>query len=367
MKKFVISVILCALALIMRLGVREIPQFANAYADHFNAFWVNSLGRLSSLFGFSLVEILIYLLIILAVILIVRIIAGNVKRKNAGKLYGRDEVLAALLIASQIFFLYECNQDAYFYRTSFANTYGFGQGSYTTDELKEVCGMLVEKANSLSVQVARNDEGVMLCDEDIRERVRQAMLILGEKYPYLGGWFPKAKPVLVSQLLSYSNMTGIYSAYTIEANYNTDMTQYNIPFTMCHELSHLKGVMQENQANFCAYLACTGTDDPDLLYSGYLSAWVYCGNELYRRDYEAWKELAGTLAHSCNTDLKHNNAFWDRHEGKVSEATESFNDNWLKSHGQTDGTLSYDKVVDLIISYEIGKSDAHPVMSDRVN
>lgn len=351
------TALLCAAALMLRIGGRLVSGFADFYIGHTNAFWVNSLGRLSSLFGFSLVEILIYLLIISAVILIVRIIAGNVKLHETGKLYGRDEVLAALLIASLIFFLYECNQDAYFYRTSFAAVYGFGQGSYTTDELKEVCSMLVEKANSLSARVPRNDEGIMVCDENVRERARQAMLILGEKYPYLGGWFPKAKPVLFSQLLSYSNLTGIYSAYTIEANYNTDMTQYNIPFTMCHELSHLKGVMQENQANFCAYLACTGTDDADLLYSGYLSAWVYCGNELYRRDYEAWKELAGTLDQSCNRDLKHNNAFWDRHEGKVSEATESFNDNWLKSHGQTDGTLSYDKVVDLIISYEAGKSN----------
>ena len=113
--------------------------------------------------------------------------------------------------------------------------------------------------------------------------------------------------------------------------------------------------MQETQANFCAYLACVGSEDADILYSGYLSAWVYCGNELYRRDRDKWKKISGTVAQECNEDLKHNNEFWARYEGKVSEVTENFNDSWLKYHGQSDGTLSYDKVVDLIISYETGK------------
>ncbi|HAV27562.1 MAG TPA: DUF3810 domain-containing protein [Lachnospiraceae bacterium] len=336
--------------------MRAVPQFANIYAAHLNAFWVNTLGRLSSLFGFSVVEFLIYLLIILAVILVVRVIRGNIIRLGNGKIYGKDELLLAIVLASVIFFLFECNQDMYFYRTTFSKTYGIGQGSYTTDELETVCRMLAENVNALSTEVTRNEDGLMQCDADIRNRTRLAMTALGEKYPYLGGWFPKAKPVTVSELLSYSNMTGIYSAYTIEANYNTDMTPYNIPYTMCHELSHLKGVMQENQANFCAYLACTNAEDPDILYSGYLMAWVYCGNELYRRDYDRWKEISGTLEHNCNIDLSDNNAFWAKHEGKVSEATESFNDSWLKAHGQTDGTLSYDKVVDLIISYESMKA-----------
>ena len=336
--------------------MRAVPQFANIYAEHLNAFWVNTLGRLSSLFGFSVVEFLIYLLIILAVVLVVRVIRGNIIRYGNGKIYGKDELLLALLLASVIFFLFECNQDMYFYRTTFSKTYGIGQGSYTTDELETVCRMLAENVNALSTEVTRNEDGLMQCDADIGNRTRLAMTALGEKYPYLGGWFPKAKPVTVSELLSYSNMTGIYSAYTIEANYNTDMTPYNIPYTMCHELSHLKGVMQENQANFCAYLACTNAEDPDILYSGYLMAWVYCGNELYRRDFDRWKEISGTLDHSCNIDLNDNNAFWAKHEGKVSEATENFNDSWLKAHGQTDGTLSYDKVVDLIISYESMKA-----------
>ena len=32
------------------------------------------------------------------------------------------------------------------------------------------------------------------------------------------------------------------------------MPFYNIPHTICHELSHLKGYMREDEANFIGYL-----------------------------------------------------------------------------------------------------------------
>ena len=39
------------------------------------------------------------------------------------------------------------------------------------------------------------------------------------------------------------------------------MVSYNLPFTTCHELSHLRGFMQEEEANFIGFLACVNADD----------------------------------------------------------------------------------------------------------
>ena len=74
------------------------------------------------------------------------------------------------------------------------------------------------------------------------------------------GFYPRPKKLAVSEVLSYQGLTGIYLPFTIEANYNGDMTAYNIPFTVCHELSHLRGFMEEREANFIAFLACIGSD-----------------------------------------------------------------------------------------------------------
>jgi hypothetical protein len=192
----------------------------------------------------------------------------------------------------------------------------------------------------------------MVCDSDVRERVKDGMTRLGKEYDWLSGMYSTPKPVLVSELMSITNMAGIFSAYTMEANYNADMTQYNLPFSISHELAHVKGILRENEANFIAYLNCRNAQDADIYYAGMLSGWVYCGNELIKRDKKLWEQIYYTLDERARNDLAANNAFWASYKGKVSEAAESFNDSYLKGRGQVEGTLSYDRVVDLIVSYE---------------
>ena len=178
-----------------------------------------------------------------------------------------------------------------------------------------------------------------------------AMHGLAEEFPALEGYYPQPKKLLLSEFLSYQGLTGIYSPFTVEANYNGDMTAYNIPFTTCHELSHLRGFMQEEEANFIAFLACIQSDRTDFRYSGYLSGWVYCMNALYRTDHEAWQEVRLLLAEEAEQDLEANSAFWDAYEGRISEAADKINDTYLKANGQADGVQSYSRMVDLIVAY----------------
>ena len=107
------------------------------------------------------------------------------------------------------------------------------------------------------------------------------MFSLGATYPELSGYYPQPKGLLFPAFLSVQNLSGIYSPFTIEANYNSAMVSYNLPFTICHELSHLRGFMQEEEANFIAYLASSQSDYKEFQYSGSLMGWIYCMNVLY--------------------------------------------------------------------------------------
>lgn len=178
-----------------------------------------------------------------------------------------------------------------------------------------------------------------------------AMESLGKKYDRLSGHYPFPKPVINSLLLSIQQVTGIYSPFTIEANYNRDIPCYDIPFTICHELSHLRGYMQEEEANFIAILATVGSDDPYFNYSGYVSAWVYAGNALARADSAKFSALYSQLNAYTLQDLRYNNEYWDRYDTKVAEAHEKINDAYLKYNGQTSGVQSYGHVVDLMLTY----------------
>ena len=349
----IITALLCAAALTLRIGGRLVSGFADFYIGHTNAFWVNTLGRLSSIVPFSLVEVLIYVLILCAAGWLIGLIILACRGKKADFLKIMKKGLAfALPLAALIFFLFESNEDIGFYRTSFAVHYGYGIGSYSTEELAEVCEMIAGEINKCADSVSRDDDGLMVCDGGVRERVRDEMTQLGKEYDWLSGMYSTPKPVLLSELMSITNMAGIFSAYTMEANYNADMTQYNLPFSMSHELAHVKGILRENEANFIAYLNCRNAEDADIYYAGMMSGWVYCGNELIKRDKKRWEEIYYTLDERARNDLRANNEFWASYKGKVSEAAESFNDSYLKGRGQTEGKLSYDRVVDLIVSYE---------------
>ncbi len=180
---------------------------------------------------------------------------------------------------------------------------------------------------------------------------QRAMEKLGQRYRRLSGHYPFPKPILNTWILSVQQTTGVYSPFTVEANYNRDIAYYDIPFTICHELSHLRGYMQEEEANFIGVLATIGADDLYFNYSGYVSAWVYAGNALARIDSTAFATLYGRINARTRQDMLYNNAYWQQFEGKPAEAHEQLNDAYLKIQGQTTGVRSYGHVTDLMLEY----------------
>ena len=180
---------------------------------------------------------------------------------------------------------------------------------------------------------------------------QRAMEKLGRRYHRLSGHYPYPKPILNTWILSVQQTTGVYSPFTVEANYNRDIAYYDIPFTICHELSHLRGYMQEEEANFIGVLATIGADDLYFNYSGYVSAWVYAGNALARIDSTAFATLYARINARTRQDMLYNNAYWKQFEGKPAEAHEQLNDAYLKMQGQATGVRSYGHVTDLMLEY----------------
>ena len=336
------SVLLLALA-------NYIPGFAQWYTVHLYDMAVNTMGRIFGLMPFSAVEILLYA----AVVSLAVCIAAVIRRKLSVMRAAASLILAATLL----FFLYTANCGVNYHRTSFAESAGIAAGDYSVNELAEVCLLLTEDVNQTAALVYRDEQHVMHHDENVERRAAEVMKELSQIWPELEGYYPQAKGLLNPWILSVQQITGIYSPFTIEANVNTGMTDYNIPFTACHELSHLRGFMQEEEANFIAWLACREADDPDFGYSGSLRGWISCMNVLYRADQERWAEIRVLLSPAVEPDLAANRAYWAKYEGKIAEIAETVNDNYLKANGQSDGVKSYGRMADLIVAYYINETE----------
>ena len=342
------AILLLGSALLMILAART-ANFAEWYSEHIYPIAVESIGRVCGMIPFSVSEIGIYILILALLITLIRMIVKSVHSHTLRALPGW---LSGVLLAVGILaFLYTACCGINYHRKSFSEEEGIVTYEYSADELKEICIWLTEEINVRADDVGRDENGLLELEASEREGGIEAMQSLAEEFPVLEGYYPQPKALIISEILSYQGLTGIYLPFTVEANYNGDMPAYDKPFTVCHELSHLRGFMEEQEANFIAFLACIGSERTDFQYSGYLSGWVYCMNALYRADYESWQEVRGLLDEAAEPDLTANNEFWDRYEGTISETAERINDTYLKANGQADGVKSYNRMVDLIVAY----------------
>lgn len=356
------------ISVILMLVSLKVNGFAQWYATHIYPLLVSVIGRISGFFSFSLCEIFIYILLIWLIYTLVQAIRKksslskknkedvslpylNMETEDSKKSYLISWFSGVLLGAGFLIFLYVICCGINYRRTSFSEESGIIPIEYSAEELKEICMQLTEELNELSDQVLRNEKGIMVLSVDEGEQAISAMRSLGEEYESLSGYYPRPKKLIVSELLSYQGLSGIYLPFTVEANYNGDMIPYNMPFTACHELSHLRGFMQEDEANFIAFLACIRDENIDFQYSGYMLGWTYCMNALYRMDDESWQEVRGLLDKAIEKDLLANNEFWDHYEGVVSEVSNQMNDLYLKANGESEGVQSYSRIVELIVAY----------------
>ena len=269
------------------------------------------------------------------------------------------------LILSALLVLYVFLCGINYHRTSFSQEAGLSvtidaHGTvYDEADLIALCDYLVTEINDTEAQLdvpcigqtAETPKASAAWLWHAGRTGQRAMEKLGQRYRRLSGHYPFPKPILNTWILSVQQTTGVYSPFTVEANYNRDIAHYDIPFTICHELSHLRGYMQEEEANFIGVLATIGADDLYFNYSGYVSAWVYAGNALARIDSTAFATLYARINARTRQDMLYNNAYWKQFEGKPAEAHEQLNDAYLKMQGQTAGVRSYGYVTDLMLEY----------------
>lgn len=349
-RRFVFSIISACLSLALLLTAQSNSAFSNWYSDYIYKVLVSTYGRLTGLLPFSLAELLLYLLTAALLAALICLLIKTIRQKS-GLREWKNFGLNLLTAAAILFLLYTLCCGINYGRTSFSETAGLKDVAYTTEDLAAVCRILADKTNELSEQMTRADDGTAVMGDAIEEQAQKAMEHLGTLYPELAGYYPRPKGLTVPALLSVQNLSGIYSPFTIEANYNSAMTEYNLPFTACHELSHLRGFMQEEEANFIGWLACINSEEAAFQYSGYLMGWLYASNQLYELDYEAYRATYDSLAPDVHADLHVNNQFWKQYEGKIAEVSNQINDGYLKANGQADGVQSYDRMVDLMMSH----------------
>lgn len=335
--------------LLIQMMARKLPGFAEWYAVHIYPAIMRVLGGISDLAPFALDELFIYLLTLAALLYVVFGVRKMIKKRIRMGRWFLQTGKGLLKIGILWFLVFTANCGVNYHRTPFSELAGLRPEEATVEELEELCLWLTDRIEETADQIMHQENGLCALPGNLRDSTRDAMMRLGEQYPQLSGWYPKAKPVWTWRVLSLENLEGIYGPYTMEAHYNPDIPAYNQPAVLCHELSHLKGFMREDEANYIAYLACTGSEDANLKYSGLLLAYTHSINALYRADRERALEVRAQLCRQAELDYAYHRYYWQQYESQISALSDKVNDVYLKANAQSEGSKSYGRMVDLLI------------------
>ncbi len=187
---------------------------------------------------------------------------------------------------------------------------------------------------------------------EMNAKLLQAYARAGEKYDFINSFPSSVKPVMLSEPMSYTHITGVYTFFTGEANINVNFPDYTIPYTAAHELAHQRGIAREDEANFVAFLVCMESDDPYIRYSGYLNVYEYVASALSSADRTLYKRSYSNLPATIRAEEVAYSQFFKKYKENIAATvSQTTNNNYLISQGATAGTKSYNMVVDLTVAF----------------
>ena len=322
------------------------------YSNGFNKAIRQLLSTASGVFPFSLAELIVIAVFIYALFLIVTLIINLRKCKNKKTLIF-NFIAKVLFIISVIYFLFIFLWGSNYNRLSFADISKLKVDKTSSKELAGLCEELINRANNLRDDLKEDNTGVMYIPggyKDVFAREAAGYEALSKKYSELSGSYGSPKPVLMSKLMCYTGITGVYFPFTGEANVNVNISDFMLPCTSAHEMAHQRGFAREDEANYIAYAACTLSPYADFQYSGVMLGLIYSMDALKKADYNQYKVLTAKYSSKVLRDLKSDNEFWSKYDGVIENVSDSINNNYLKSNGQQDGVKSYGRMVDLLIA-----------------
>ncbi len=248
--------------------------FCDYYVNHLFSVSLNTYGRLMGIFPFSVGSVLIVaaiLWVILEIALSILFLFLRKKRRyrnfvrKISKCFLVFCMLAAWLLVTNCSTLYGCSR---------MNVKGNREKEYGLQQIRILRDYIAGQCNALAEEMERDQDGNVTLP-DMTDAVKSAMVKLGKEYPRLAGYYPDPKPIPGSFLMYQAGYDGVYFPFSMEANYNTYISDIRYPHVISHELAHLKGYIYEDEADFIAYLACTGSGDQRLQYAGYLAVLDY--------------------------------------------------------------------------------------------
>ena len=349
---YIISALCIPLSIIFMLS----QSFSDFFNRNISTILRGTLAYATSWIPFSLAEFLLLMIPVL-VFVITKLVLKKFGESTSELV---SAMISVLSILAFIFSAFTIGFSPAYRGTTLDKKLGIKAEEVSAEQLYDTALVLIEKINDSVDEIYYGENGFSVMPygyEEMNVKLLDAFDSISDKHAFMPRLDSRIKPVMLSEAMSYTHITGVYTFFTGEANLNVAFPDYTLPFTAAHELSHQRGVARENEANFMAFLVCAESDDSYIRYCAYLNLYEYVANALYRANSELYMKAWTKLPICVKDELSAYSSFIDKYrDSTVSEISNAVNDTFLKFQG-TEGTRSYGMVVDLAVAYFAPKQE----------
>ena len=331
--------------------LRDHRPLMNRWVHGFMAPVEQFLGRVWSVFPFSVAELIVATAITAIVVWLMHALVLLIRQHRPKDFLRRMLALVATALWIWCGLCWMWNPS--YYAETFTEKSGLSSQGHSPQALAATTAWFACNTAQLSTQIPRDGEGhFSLTRQEALERGVDIYDNLVEEFPFLKLPSVKAKPLVFSRLQSILGFTGMYFPFTGEANVNVDAPPCLLPATIAHEMAHQRMVASELEANFVGIAAAITSDDVVFQYSGYLQGLISLSNALHGISPETWDAIQSAyFTPELVTDWNDNYYYWKALDSAVEEQGEQIYDAFLKSNDQVLGIASYGACVDLLITY----------------
>lgn len=300
----------------------------------------------SSIFQFAIGDFLYAILVIFVVVQLIIFIGKKNKYKLTYQRFGLGVLNFLLLIYISFKLLWGLNYN----RPAINHQLEISNQHYQKEELLKLNSFMLNKLELLST--SRSERATNLHTlSDLSDQATADYADLAKAQPFFTYKKPSVKRVISTWLTSKTGIEGYFTPLSGEANVNTILPAFVLPFTVCHEIAHQLGVAKEDEANLVGYLAAIKSTDPQFQYSAYYNMLQYVLFEIRMKYPEDYNLIITQVPENIKQDFKTEREFWAKYNGPMADYMSKTFDQILKLNNQEKGIASYQDIVLWLYNY----------------
>lgn len=186
-------------------------------------------------------------------------------------------------------------------------------------------------------------------NDNLANLIQPAIVNVVRKWGYPADSKVRIVQLFPKGILMRFSTSGVYMPFFGQSNMDSGLHPLEKPFVMAHELAHGYGFTDEGVCNFLAYLACIGSEDAFIRYSGKLNYFRSVAASYKSFAPEPYQQFRSTLPKSMIADLDAINRNLQAYPDLIP--LDALYNQFLKWQGIEEGAQNYSKVILFVRSW----------------